>query len=175
MFLAPTSRAKYAWAPSCRQSNERNLSLKQHCLRQLENASEFFSNSMKRGSARCAAVTVSRSTHHGSASAERRVSVLEARMSKTQQDAFCIGGSSPPNAQRDSLAHRNAVDLGHEKRFSAQKTVSERSVRKARQQLGRDVACRCLATRRHNEAGTTQPDVHRTIRESGPGNVSTNP
>ena len=25
-------------------------------------------------------------------------------MSKTQQDAFCIGGSSPPNAQRDSLA-----------------------------------------------------------------------
>jgi hypothetical protein len=104
MFLAPTSRAKYAWAPSCRQSNERNLSLKQHCLQQLKNASEFFSNSMKRGSARCAAVTVSRSTHHGSASAERRVSVLEARMSKTQRNAFCIGGSSPPNAQRDSLA-----------------------------------------------------------------------
>src|SRR5260370_39443604 len=103
MFLAPTSRAKYAWAPSCRQRNERNLSLKQHCLRQLKNASEFFSNSMKRGSARCAAVTVSRSTHHGSASAERRVSVLEARMSKTQRDTFFAGVILPPQVSPDII------------------------------------------------------------------------
>ena len=28
------------------------------------------------------------------------------------------------------------------------------------------MACRCFAARRHNETGTTQPDVHRIVRES---------
>src|SRR5260370_42621203 len=58
-------------------------------------------------------------THHGSASAEKRVSVLGARMSETQLDAFCKGGSSPPDSACDTVLDCNAVNLGHERRTSA--------------------------------------------------------